>query len=192
MRGKLAPFDFRAAAAQIGESAFQTVPDRRQTSRQRNHSAHRHRARADIQNIRAANLSGRHFARSCSSIPARAARSDTVAEKFDHRNQNEIRQNAAAHHNSGDIRSDDVADTEQRGIIFERNRAAFQCIVGKFFSGLAFPKTENLHQRVVQKSDDETDGDNFSALQSAESSSLITSVGMFAGDGARFSRRARL
>ena len=39
------------------------------------------------------------------------------AEKFDHRNQNEIRQNAAAHHQSGDIRSDDVADTEQSRVV---------------------------------------------------------------------------
>ena len=61
------------------------------------------------------------------------------AEKFDRGNEHEIRQDAAAHHERGDARTDDVTDAEQRGIIFQRNGGAFEWFPENFLR--AFPSS---------------------------------------------------
>ena len=95
-------------AAEIGESAFQAVPDGRQRSKQTDDPAGGDSTRADVEHIGSSHVVRCHLGDGDGARRKRA--NDMFTEKFDRWNQNEIRENAARAHERADARTDDVAN----------------------------------------------------------------------------------
>src|SRR6185369_8616263 len=68
-------------------------------------------------------------------------------------------------HDRGDARSDDVTYTEQRGIVFDRDRAAFERFA-EDFARILFPRLKDLLDAVVKKTDTEAADDRLAASHS--------------------------
>src|SRR5437667_9912451 len=93
-------------AAQIGQSALHTVPEKWQLSHHANDATGRDCTRADIKDIRLADTIGSHLA---DGYRARRDNSrGTFAEKFDRGDENQIGKNAARAHDGTNPRPDDV------------------------------------------------------------------------------------
>src|ERR1044072_8048216 len=77
----------RLSAAQVGESAFQAAPNRRERSKQTDDAAGGHCTRADVENVSAANFIRAHCPDGFSARWQCAG--DVAAEKLDGGNQHE-------------------------------------------------------------------------------------------------------
>ena len=98
-------------ATQIGKTAAQSVQDCRQGAEQADDPARGDGARADVKNIRAANVVRAHLAdrHGAGRNHARCV----FPEKLDRRDQNQISKHATRAHDRRDPRPNDVADSEQ-------------------------------------------------------------------------------
>src|SRR6266705_6200508 len=96
---------------QIRQPASQSMPDWGNRSKQADDSTSSNCSRADVKNIRLANIVESHLADRNGSR-CNGSR-DVVTEKFDRWNQDEVREHAACAHDRGDPWPDDIADTEQ-------------------------------------------------------------------------------
>ena len=84
------------------------------------------------------------------------------SRKFDRGDEDEIGQNAAAHHERGDARTDDVTDTEQRGIVLKRNRGACEWLPENFRRNFLHD-FEDLEQPVIDEAHRESSDDDLAA-----------------------------
>ena len=88
------------------------MPYRRQRSKEADDSTRRNRARADVQDVSAANLRRTHLADRNSPRCERACHSRS--EELYRRNQNQIGKHATGAHDRSDARPDDVTNAQQR------------------------------------------------------------------------------
>ena len=109
---------------------------------------------------------------------------------FNRRNEHEIRQDAAAHHERGNARPDDVTDTEQRGIVFERNGSAVERLPENFLRRFLHD-FEDLLQAVVDEADREAADDDLAAADRFVGRGARHGIAGVGGI-ARFRRRGRL
>ena len=117
-----APARGRAAAVSL-EASAQAAPDHGQRSREAHHAARRHRARADVEHVGAADLVGAHVVDQLR--PRRERSLQRVAEELDERDEQQVGEHPARAHDGGDARADDVAHAEQLGGNLRAHRAAF-------------------------------------------------------------------
>src|SRR5207245_3361675 len=118
-------------------------------------------SRADVENVCLLNLLDRHVGNAVRSFRRKRQRSGG-AEKFDLRNEDEIGQDATSHHERGDTRTDDVTDTEERGIVLERNRRALEWLLKNFLRRFLHD-FEDLLKAVIDEPNRETADDNLAA-----------------------------
>ncbi len=142
------------------QAAAQAVPDRRQRARQRDQAAGRHRAGADIQDVRGADVVARHVADRDRGRRQRHGRQ--LAEELDHRDQQERGQHAAGRHRVGDARADDVADAHQLGRDFGADAAGLERRAELEVDGVA-PALERHAQGFIQDADAEAAEDQHRA-----------------------------
>src|SRR5439155_17084418 len=119
------------------------------------------RPRADVENVALLNLLDRHVSDAVRSFRGQRQRSGG-AEIFDRGNQDEIRQDAASHHERGDAWTDDVTDTKQRGIVLEGNRGAVEWFPENFLRRFLHD-FEDLLQPVVDETDREAADNDLAA-----------------------------
>ena len=97
------------------------MPDCRQRAEQADDPSRRHRARADVEHIGAADLVRTHLGDwNC---PRLEHTGNVIAEELDQRNQHQVRQHAAGRGDGRNARADDVADAEQLGRDLDAHRA---------------------------------------------------------------------
>ena len=112
----------RAAAIAL-EASAEAAPDHRQRFHEAHHAARRHRTRAYVEHVGAADLVGAHVV---DQLRARRERNrERVAEELDERNEQEVGEHPARAHDGGDARADDVAYAEKLGGNLRAHRAAF-------------------------------------------------------------------
>ena len=83
----------------------------------------RHRTGTDVKNVGLLNLSPPSivFARSGALFPAQAVEPGPEPKYLISGNQHQIRKHAAAKHDRSDARPNDVTNTEQSRVVFNRN-----------------------------------------------------------------------
>ena len=92
------------------------------------------RTGTDVENVSTADAGRRHFVDRLTDLGSHRRR-HRVAEEFDHRDQHKVRQHAAAHHQAGDTRADDIADTEKRRVVVRVDRAALEAFLREIVAG---------------------------------------------------------
>ena len=137
------------------------MPDERHRTKETDDARGGDGSRADVENVSLLNLLDRHVGNAVSSFRRKGQRSGG-AEKFDRRNEDEIGQDATTHHERGDARTDDVTDTEERGIVLERNRRALEWLRKNFLRHFLHD-FEDLLQAVIDEPNRETADDNLAA-----------------------------
>lgn len=75
-------------------------------------------------------LPGIHLGNGFADLRSHGTR-DSLAKKLNDGNKYKIRQNAAAHHKTGDLRTNNIADAQQRRIIVRTDRPALEALFGK-------------------------------------------------------------
>src|SRR5438552_4062751 len=108
----------------IRQSGFQAMPDERRGSQQADDTTGSHRTGADIKHIGVSHIVRSHVRNR--HVSGRNCAGNSLAEKFDSRDQDKVREHPSSAHERSDARTDNVSDTEKRRIDLDLDGTAFE------------------------------------------------------------------